>query len=301
MTFTEIVVALLAAVVAEEVLGITEMLSVWLVKRHARRLPAQMRESYEEEWLRHLTELHGGAAKLIFSLDLWRASYFIGRESHRSGGVRADAKKAEAPDEAVEQVDSTPGECDEVVESSATFLGVATHLGDRLRTLTPREEQVFRLVVSGLLNRQIAAKLGTAVKTIKVHRARVMRKMEVGSLIELVHAAQILGVRSHDIVFGDSDRRLPHRIDFDRVAIAVAGLKSLTPRECQVLELLLVGRFSREIAQYLGISNKTAKRYRACVMRKLGVESLPEMLYMVQLADTQKLKTRQPPRASREP
>jgi len=64
----------------------------------------------------------------------------------------------------------------------------------RLATLTPREAQVMSLVVTGKLNKQIAAELGAAEKTIKVHRARVMRKMEVGSVAELVQAAARVGI-----------------------------------------------------------------------------------------------------------
>ena len=59
---------------------------------------------------------------------------------------------------------------------------------DKLATLTLRERQVLGRVVSGKLNKQIAAELGTAEKTIKVHRARMMRKMQVDSLAELVRA-----------------------------------------------------------------------------------------------------------------
>jgi FixJ family two-component response regulator len=65
---------------------------------------------------------------------------------------------------------------------------------ERLNTLTRRERQVFEQVVAGKLNKQIAAELGTVEKTIKVHRARVMRKMHAGSLVELVHLATIVGV-----------------------------------------------------------------------------------------------------------
>ena len=64
----------------------------------------------------------------------------------------------------------------------------------RLGTLTPREAQVLHGVVAGKLNKQIAAELGAAEKTIKVHRARVMRKMEVGSVAELVQAAARIGI-----------------------------------------------------------------------------------------------------------
>ena len=53
-----------------------------------------------------------------------------------------------------------------------------------------REREVFRLVVKGLLNKQIAAELGVVEKTVKVHRARVMQKMHADSLAELVSMAQ---------------------------------------------------------------------------------------------------------------
>jgi FixJ family two-component response regulator len=64
----------------------------------------------------------------------------------------------------------------------------------RYQRLTPRESEIFRFVISGLLNKQIAGELGMAVKTVKVHRARVMSKMSVRSVAELVRAALILGI-----------------------------------------------------------------------------------------------------------
>jgi FixJ family two-component response regulator len=69
-------------------------------------------------------------------------------------------------------------------------------LGARLHTLTPREHEVFGRVVSGMLNKQVAYDLGTAEKTIKVHRARVMEKMGAQSLADLVRFAEKLGIRS---------------------------------------------------------------------------------------------------------
>jgi FixJ family two-component response regulator len=57
----------------------------------------------------------------------------------------------------------------------------------RVESLTAREFEVMALVVAGMLNKQIAFKLGTVEKTIKVHRARVMKKMDVDSIAELVH------------------------------------------------------------------------------------------------------------------
>lgn len=65
-------------------------------------------------------------------------------------------------------------------------------LSARGATLTPRERQVCELVVVGRLNKQIAAALGTSVKTIKVHRARVMTKMRATSLADLVRMMERL-------------------------------------------------------------------------------------------------------------
>jgi len=62
----------------------------------------------------------------------------------------------------------------------------------RLATLTPREREVLTHVVSGQLNKQIASDLGTVEKTIKVHRARVMEKMKVQSVAELVRLTERL-------------------------------------------------------------------------------------------------------------
>jgi FixJ family two-component response regulator len=65
----------------------------------------------------------------------------------------------------------------------------------RLLTLTSREREVLEHVISGMLNKQTAAELGTAEKTVKVHRARVMRKMNVQSVAELVRLAEMADVQ----------------------------------------------------------------------------------------------------------
>jgi len=69
-------------------------------------------------------------------------------------------------------------------------------LADRVATLTRREREVFRWVVTGTLNKQIAAALGTTEKTIKVHRARVMTKMNAQSVVELVRMFDHIGGES---------------------------------------------------------------------------------------------------------
>jgi FixJ family two-component response regulator len=68
----------------------------------------------------------------------------------------------------------------------------------RLAALTPRESEVLRHVIAGRLNKQIAGELGTAEKTIKVHRARVMEKMGVRSVADLVRVTEQAGVAPAD-------------------------------------------------------------------------------------------------------
>ena len=69
-------------------------------------------------------------------------------------------------------------------------------LVERSETLTPREREVMRLVVAGLLNKQIASELGISEKTVNVHRSQVMQKMQADSLAELVRMAEKLQLSS---------------------------------------------------------------------------------------------------------
>ena len=68
-------------------------------------------------------------------------------------------------------------------------------IGRRLATLTPREREVLEHIVAGKRNKQVAGELGTVEKTVKVHRARVMEKMQARSLAELVRLAERAGIR----------------------------------------------------------------------------------------------------------
>jgi FixJ family two-component response regulator len=72
--------------------------------------------------------------------------------------------------------------------------GRTAEILERVKLLTPRETEVFALVVTGMLNKQVAGALGIGEKTVKVHRARVMEKMRAGSVAELVRLADRAGV-----------------------------------------------------------------------------------------------------------
>jgi len=69
-------------------------------------------------------------------------------------------------------------------------------LRERFESLTPREREVLPLVVSGMLNKQIAAEIGTSETTVKVHRGQLMRKMGADSLADLVRMAERMGISS---------------------------------------------------------------------------------------------------------
>ncbi len=64
----------------------------------------------------------------------------------------------------------------------------------RIKTLSPRELEVFHFVAQGMMNKQIASKRGISLQTIKVHRSRVMRKMQAKTVTELIHLAQKTGI-----------------------------------------------------------------------------------------------------------
>jgi FixJ family two-component response regulator len=72
---------------------------------------------------------------------------------------------------------------------------IVANLQELVETLTPREREVFTLVSSGLMNKQVAAELGLAEITVKIHRGHIMKKMEARSLADLVRKAETLGIR----------------------------------------------------------------------------------------------------------
>jgi len=69
----------------------------------------------------------------------------------------------------------------------------ASRIGQLLGSLKPREREVFLLVAAGMLNKQIAARLGVSLQTVKLHRGRLMRKLRLHSVAELVRLAEKAG------------------------------------------------------------------------------------------------------------
>ncbi|MET4339978.1 MULTISPECIES: response regulator transcription factor [unclassified Bradyrhizobium] len=72
---------------------------------------------------------------------------------------------------------------------------IVANLQTHFQTLTPREREILALVSSGLMNKQIAAELGLAEITVKIHRGHIMKKMDARSLADLLRKAETLGVR----------------------------------------------------------------------------------------------------------
>lgn len=121
--------------------------------------------------------------------------------AHGDIGTTVDAMKAGASDFLPKPV------CDTVLlDAVRRALERSALMGERRRELaslqarvdhlTPREREVMALVVTGRLNKQVADDLGIAEKTIKIHRARVMEKMEAASLADLVRLADKIGIGS---------------------------------------------------------------------------------------------------------
>jgi RNA polymerase sigma factor (sigma-70 family) len=101
----------------------------------------------------------------------------------------------------------------------------------RVASLTPRERQVFALVVRGMLNKQIAHELGTSERTVKAHRHMVMQKCGVRSVAELVMIAERTGILPADVVLAKTMRPPMHR----RAAADLKGCRPLQALSSEVV------------------------------------------------------------------
>ena len=136
--------------------------------------------------LQHALVSRGGAPAIIFMSG--NADIPASVEAMKGGAVEFLVKPVDAS--------ALVGAVQAAMEKDRALRGeraMRQQVADRIATLTPRERQVMHGVVSGKLNKQIAADLGAAEKTIKVHRARVMQKMQVDSVAELVQAVAKVG------------------------------------------------------------------------------------------------------------
>jgi len=94
-----------------------------------------------------------------------------------------DRKLLQAVESAIERNRQTRAEYDETLD-----------IRKRIELLTPRENEILRYVITGMLNKQIALKLDIAEKTIKIHRGRIMEKLRVHSVADLVRLAEKAGI-----------------------------------------------------------------------------------------------------------
>jgi FixJ family two-component response regulator len=94
-----------------------------------------------------------------------------------------DKELLQAIEKAIEEDASARAEYDEVFE-----------IRRRIELLTPRENEILRYVITGMLNKQIAFQLDIAEKTIKIHRGRIMEKLRAGSVADLVRLAEKAGI-----------------------------------------------------------------------------------------------------------
>jgi FixJ family two-component response regulator len=95
-----------------------------------------------------------------------------------------DEELLQAIEKAIQKDRQTRAEYDEALE-----------IRRRIDLLTPRENEVLRYVIAGMLNKQIAYELKIAEKTVKIHRARVMEKLRANSVAELVRLAEKIGIK----------------------------------------------------------------------------------------------------------
>ena len=135
-----------------------------------------------------------------------------------------------------------------------------------IEPLSPREKKVFEDLIVGHSNRVIAGKLNISPRTVEIHRARVMKKLQAQSLPHLVRMAIETGT------WVEQNKKM--------TAQAAQRIERLTPREKEVFVHLVIGHSNREIAANLNISPRTVEVHRARVIEKMQVQSLPQLVRM---------------------
>jgi FixJ family two-component response regulator len=144
----------------------------------------------ELDGLRLQQELAAQHAELAIIFITGKGDIPTGVQAMKAGAVDFLTKPVRNADllAAIEQAQ-------ERVAKTAVARAQVELIKERLAKLTPREHEVLVLVVAGRLNKQIASELGTVEKTIKVHRGRMMKKMGVRTVADLVRMAEKAGIR----------------------------------------------------------------------------------------------------------
>ena len=143
---------------------------------------------------------------------------------------------------------------------------MSAHVAQRIERLTSREKEVFEDLVVGHSNRVIADRLSISPRTVEIHRARVMKKMQAQSLPHLVRMVLEIGKRA------EQNKKMAPQ--------AAQRIERLTSREKEVFEGLVVGCSNRVIAANLNIRPKTVESHRARVMKKMQAQSLSHLVQM---------------------
>jgi DNA-binding NarL/FixJ family response regulator len=144
------------------------------------------------------------------------------------------------------------------VNSAAKEIATGTS-GPKPVRLSTRELQVLRLIVKGLHNRQIAARIHRSIKTIEKHRQNLHTKLSTHEVAGLTRQAMVLGLMG-------KTQGVARRL--------AKGAKQLTPRELEILKLVAQGSGNKWIASELHRSIKTVDHHRENIMKKLGIHQV---------------------------
>ncbi len=137
--------------------------------------------------LQHALEARGHCEQIVFITG--HGDVPTCKKAMQSGAIDFLTKPFDG-DELIEAVERSLARAKEILQKRAERRAARR----RIEKLTPREFEVLRYVILGLLNKQIAGELNAAEKTIKVHRGRVMQKLGLTSVPDLVRLSQLAGV-----------------------------------------------------------------------------------------------------------